>query len=337
MASPVVDEPSQYPDATALAALRRVGGVLSNECRLDAAWLARRRSARQGELAAIALLLLSIYGCSGDSGPFFSSNTDAPQPAASAIPASGSTEDSAGARAAVEGNAESAGGATASPANVAAPPSADVLGGAGGAGGAGDPTVSPASIPASACAGKLVDATSLIGDFEHGVTGWFGYVGQNNETVTSWPVLSTAPGAALSAHAATFRGGSASLSGMGHNLPCTDIWAFDGISFWAKSAASNNVRFLAVIPATDPTQGIGDCNPDFMTCSDHPGKLFTFSSDWRPYYAAWSELKQYGWGTKASWSNVINAVLWIDDGPVTDFDFSIDEVALYRGAPRLGP
>ncbi|HWZ89509.1 MAG TPA: hypothetical protein VNW92_11685, partial [Polyangiaceae bacterium] len=113
--------------------------------------------------------------------------------------------------------------------------------------------------------------------------------------------------------------------------------AFDGISFWAKGTASNNVRFLAVIPATDPTKGIGDCNPASMTCSDHPGKLFTFSSDWQPYYAAWSELKQYGWGTKASLSNVINAVLWIDDGPVTDFDFSIDEVALYQGAAPVAP
>jgi hypothetical protein len=29
---------------------------------------------------------------------------------------------------------------------------------------------------------------------------------------------------------------------------------------------------------------------------------------------------------------VINAVLWINDGPVNDFDFSIDEVSFYNAA-----
>ena len=107
---------------------------------------------------------------------------------------------------------------------------------------------------------------------------------------------------------------------------------FDGVQFWAKGKDGDMVRFLAVIPGTDPTPGVGDCDSNAGKCSDHPGKLFTFGPEWGLYRASFAELKQYGWGIKASFNSVINAVLWINDGPVDDFDFSIDEVTLYKAA-----
>jgi hypothetical protein len=222
---------------------------------------------------------------------------------------------SAGAPAAgAAGNASSAGAANSG---------GDASGGAGGMGGAPAP---------SACGGKLVMPPALIADFEQGVAGWYGYIGN-----TAAPVVSTAPGADNTAQAARFSGGMAKISGMYFPMPCRDVSQFDGISFWGRSETPSAVRFLAVIPKTDPTVGIGDCDAATMTCSDHPGKPFTFGPDWTLYHAAWSELKQLGFGAPATFDNVINAVLWINDGAVDHFNFSIDEVAFYSGAPPTPP
>ncbi|HWZ93356.1 MAG TPA: hypothetical protein VNW92_31065 [Polyangiaceae bacterium] len=187
---------------------------------------------------------------------------------------------------------------------------------AGGGGGASEP---------SACDGKLVKPPALVADFEQGVAGWLGYMDN-----MAAPVTSSTPGAALTLHAATFSGGSAMISGMYFRMPCRDVSDFDGISFWGRSEGTSAVRFLAVIPKTDPNPG-GDCAAP-MKCSDHPGKPFSFGPEWVLYHAAWSELKQLGFGSMASFSGVINAVLWINDGPVDHFDFSIDQVSFYNGA-----
>jgi len=179
-----------------------------------------------------------------------------------------------------------------------------------------------------ACKGKVSSAPRLIGDFEQGVTGWGRYIGSD-----FGPIKSISPGAANTASAALFSGGYAETSGMYHELPCNDVSQFDGISFYAKGRGGDQVRFLAVIPATDPIEDGGDCDEAKSVCWDHPGKLFVLSKDWQQYHVAWSELAQYGWGTKASFANIINAVLWINDGKVNEFAFSIDEVGLYKGAP----
>jgi hypothetical protein len=218
------------------------------------------------------------------------------------------------------GNASSAGAANSG---------GDASGGAGGMGGMGGMGGAPAL---SACDGKLVMPPALIADFEQGVAGWYGYIGN-----TAAPVVSTDPGADNTAHAARFSGGMAKISGMYFPMPCRDVSQFDGISFWGRSETPSAVRFLAVIPKTDPTVGIGDCDAATMTCSDHPGKPFTFGPDWTLYHAAWSELKQLGFGAPATFDNVINAVLWINDGAVDHFDFSIDEVTFYTGAPPTPP
>ncbi len=220
----------------------------------------------------------------------------------------------AAAAGAAQGGSESAGAPSAGMAGVA--------GGAGSAGAGGAP--SP-----SACDGKTVIAAPLIADFEAGVAGWSGYLGSD-----PFGVQISQPGADSTEHALRFSGGNAKTSGVFQLLPCSDVSEFEGIQFWAKGKPSNNVRFLAVIPATDPTPGIGDCHEPEMKCSDHPGKVFTFGNNWQLYQASWAELKQYGWGTKASFASVLNAVLWINDGPVESFDFSIDQISLYKNASR---
>jgi hypothetical protein len=206
--------------------------------------------------------------------------------------------------------------------DAAGSPAAGGDAGAPSFGGGGGVVNSP-----SVCDGKLVVPGSLIADFEDGVAGWSGYIADD-------PLLpeSLQPGADMTEHALRFKGGKAATSGVFHLMPCSDVSDFDGVQFWAKGKGGDLVRFLAVIPATDPTPGVGDCDPNAGKCSDHPGKLFTFSADWQLYSASFAELKQYGWGIKASFDSVINAVLWINDGPVDDFDFALDQVSLYKAA-----
>ena len=239
----------------------------------------------------------------------------------SIVSAGGSTSSAGAASGGVAGSTSSAG------ASSAGSPSGD--GGTGATTGGGGASGGSGGAPApDACSTRLVKPAALVADFEDGVAGWSGYIGD-----MSAPVVSTQPGADNTQHAARFTGGAADISGMFDSLPCRDVSDFDGISFWGRSEGSANIRFLAVIPQTDPHTDIGDCNPATMTCSDHPGKPFIFNEQWTLYHAAWSELKQLGFGTKASFANVINALLWINDGQVNHFDFSIDEVEFYKGDP----
>jgi hypothetical protein len=186
-----------------------------------------------------------------------------------------------------------------------------------------EPAVTPLEVD-GVCKGKLVKASALIEDFEHGVNGWATYLDDQFGAPTS-----TAPGAALTGLAATFSGGQADISGLFKNLRCTDVSAFTGISFWAKGRGGDHVRFLAVIPATQPTTEGGDCDDASEVCWDHPGKLLVLSDHWQQYRVAWKDLEQYGWGTPATFGDVLSALLWINDGPVAAFEFSIDQVQLY--------
>ncbi len=288
---------------------------------------------------AASLVLGSGFGCSQAPGALFSTQGGADTANSAGFPASGDTggmlstsggETSGGSNPVGAGGATSVAGAVNQPSAGAAgsAPSAAGSNGGGAENGGGGMLNGTGGAAPSACDGKLVTPPALVADFEQGVAGWYGYIGANPA-----PVTSEQPGAAQTEHAAEFSGGSAKISGMYFSMACRDVSSFDGISFWGKSATTSAVRFLAVIPQTDPTAGIGDCNPATMTCSDHPGEPFSFGPEWTLYHAAWSELKQLGFGSKASFSGVINALLWINDGPVDHFDFSIDEVNFYTGAP----
>ena len=309
------------------------------------AW--RTRGVGSVSVAALLFGAGSLSGCLSDPGALFSASGviagsgSSGQLASAGNPSGGAddagADDGGGAPSAgaASGGVPSQGGAgggageSLAGAPAAGAPSKGGAGGGGGDGGtsggggmAGGMNPNP-----SACDGQTVVPDASIADFEAGVVGWAGYLGAD-----PYAVESSQPGAALTEHALRFNGGKAKTSGFFRLLPCRDVSDYDGIQFWAKGKGGDLVRFLAVIPGTDPTPGIGDCHEPEMKCSDHPGKLFTFSGEWKLYQAPWSELKQYGWGTKATFYSVINAVLWINDGPVENFDFSIDEVSLYKNA-----
>lgn len=294
---------------------------------------ARSRFVGALPLAAVALTLAGLPACGSDVGSLFSSSEVlAGSGAAGELGGAGRSDAEAGAPAA--GGAVAAGGAdsVAGKAGHADGGTTDrggsAAGGATNAGSAGTFGVAGAggAPPPSVCDGKLVVPSASIATFESGVAGWLGYVDSN-----PFGLESSQPGAASSERALRFSGGNAKTSGFYHLIPCSDVSGFDGIQFWAKGKAEP-VRFLAVIPATDPNEGVGDCHEPDQKCSDHPGMLFTFGNDWQLFRAPFAQLKQYGWGTKASFGSVLNAVLWINDGPVEGFDFSIDEVSLYKSA-----
>jgi hypothetical protein len=283
--------------------------------------------------ATLAVCLGVVAGCGSTPGALFSTSgvTNAELPAGVGGGSAGAevTNNGATGGATSQGGASNVGHGGAEPVAMGgeidaagSPASGTPAAGAPSSGGAGG-IVHPPSV----CDGQLVVPDLLIANFEDGVGGWTGYLGDN-------PLLPeiSQPGADTTEHALRFKGGKASTSGVFHLLPCSDVSDFDGVQFWAKGKGGDMVRFLAVIPGTDPTPGVGDCDPNAGKCSDHPGKLFTFSASWQQYHASFAELKQYGWGIKASFDSVINAVLWINDGPVDNFDFAIDEVSLYKAA-----
>ncbi len=271
-----------------------------------------------------------IVGCGTPSSTLFSSsgiaNGSAGQTALAGSANGGSVTSNGGASAGDSdaggsvdhGGVSNAAGSSAAGAAAAGAPAAGGMSGTAGA-----PPAQP-----SACDGKLVVPDALIADFEDGVAGWSGYLGSNPAQVDI-----AHPGANNTGQALRFSGGNAATSGVFHRMLCSDVSGFDGIEFWAKGQdGGSHVRFLAVIPATDPIAGGGDCDGKAGQCSDHPGMLLMFNKQWELHRVAFADLKQYGWGAKASFNSVLNAVLWINDGPVQTFDFSIDEVALYKDA-----
>jgi hypothetical protein len=272
--------------------------------------------------------LAALSACGGEPGALFT--------------ASGVSDGGAGGTSASGGAHHAAGsdGSAGSTAGATAHDDGGALGHAGGS--SGMPPGLPGPMPGgsgsdgsgmhSACDGKMTEPPALIADFEQGVTGWSSYTGNSGNTLFG-AVTNTQPGAETTAFAATFAGGKAETSGMFHTLYCSDVSKFDGISFWAKGRGGAPARFLAVIPATDPTSGFGDCDTITSVCSDHPGMPFTLSDQWQAYHVAWSDLVQYGWGSPAKFAGVLNAVLWINDGPVQQFELSIDQVELYKGDP----
>ena len=292
-------------------------------------------------LPLLAAPLLALAACSGAGDLFTAAGTlsggaNGEGGAGASGAGEGGAVASAGASVAGAAGASRAGaGAGGSAGSVVVSPVLPAEGGGAGqgpapqAGGGGGPVTPPLILPLQVdgvCKGKVVLAAASIDDFEQGMNGWATYI----DDQFGAPVLS-APGAALSGHAATFSGGTANVSGVYHPQRCNDVSAFTGISFWAKGRGGDHVRFLAVIPATQPQLEGGDCDPASATCWDHPGHLFELSDHWQQYHVAWQDLAQYGWGTPATFGGVLNSVLWINDGPVGSFELSLDEVRLYAG------
>jgi hypothetical protein len=85
-------------------------------------------------------------------------------------------------------------------------------------------------------------------------------------------------------------------SGDGGSAKATyDASAYDGIAFWAKTAAGPgaSLRLNVSDKDTDPSGGL--CAPA-AKCSDHFGKSLNITSEWVQYVIRFSDMAQLGWG-----------------------------------------
>jgi len=117
---------------------------------------------------------------------------------------------------------------------------------------------------------------------------------------------------------------------------CVDITAFDGLTFWARAATAGarvNVNF--VLPetnavATDPALGGGDCVG--TACYNHPYKTVSLTTTWAQYSVAFADAIM---GGTARVTTRIQMLGWLS--PDANWDFSLDEIQLYKGTPPTGP
>jgi hypothetical protein len=218
-------------------------------------------------------------------------------------------------------------------------------GGSGGSGGSGGPSV---------CDGKgtrlLAAGDGVIDNFEAAMIspGWSSF-NDVQPTPNSFKIAQEAGGALGTGHFGHYAGTGAKppLMGgygvgtiyneaidVGAGIYCVDISGFDGVTFWAKAAtAGAKVGVNFVLPetnavATDPTLGGGDC---VSSCYNHPYKTITLTASWAQYSVTFAEA---GMGS-AKVGTRLQMLGWLS--PDVNWDFSLDEIQLYKGTPPTGP
>ena len=111
---------------------------------------------------------------------------------------------------------------------------------------------------------------------------------------------------------------------------CVDISAFDGVTFWARAAtAGSKVAVNFVVPETNAAPD-GDC---VSGCFLHPLKEITLTAQWAQYSVTFAEALPIS-GT-ARVQNRLQIIGWLS--PDSNWDFSVDEIRLYKGIPPTGP
>jgi CRISPR/Cas system-associated endoribonuclease Cas2 len=117
-----------------------------------------------------------------------------------------------------------------------------------------------------------------------------------------------------------------------NHIYCVDVTAFDGVTFWAKagSATTTHVSVNFTVPETNMTPQ-GDC-PGPTGCYNHPQKLITLTTEWAQYSVLFSAATG---GTGAKVKGRIQQILFIS--PDSIWDFSIDELQLYKGTAPATP
>jgi hypothetical protein len=300
--------------------------------------------------ALISFLVAGVAACS--SGTDTPANTGA---AATTSGAGGSGSTSAG----TGGSSSTTSG---TPSTTAASTTATTTAGTGGAGGAAGTTGtggSGGSVPGapSVCDGKgtriLTTVDGKVDNFEGPVIslGWSSF-SDVMPTPNSFRIAQEVGGALGTGHFGHYAGTGARttlLGGYGvgtiYNLAidvtagiyCVDITAFDGMTFWARAATATaarvGVNFVTPetnLKATDPLIGGGDCvNPG---CYNHPQKLVTLTTTWAQYNVTFAEALG---GTGARVKTVLQLVGFLS--PDAAWDFSIDEIQLYKGTAPTGP
>jgi hypothetical protein len=220
------------------------------------------------------------------------------------------------------------------------------VGGSTGTGGA-VATTGSGGAPATTgvCAGTGTRALSIdqgkVDDFEEAMIlpGWSSF-NDVQPTMNAFKIAQEAGGAIGTGHSGHYMGTGAKTPVMGgfgvgvvYNMAidhtamiyCVDVTAFDGLTFWAKAAtAGAKVGVNFVVPKTNMTPD-GDCT---TACYNHPQKLVTLTADWQQYSVAFSAAMG---GTGAKVEGRIQQVGFLS--PDANWDFSIDEIQLYKGTP----
>jgi hypothetical protein len=119
---------------------------------------------------------------------------------------------------------------------------------------------------------------------------------------------------------------------------CIDVSVFDGVSFWAKaSTAGSKISLNFVLPQTNAQSmdmmgrpNGGDCNPTTMACYNHPRVTVSLMTAWTQYAVKFTDAT----GGSAKVANLIQELAWLS--PDANWDFSLDEIALYKGTPPPG-
>lgn len=111
---------------------------------------------------------------------------------------------------------------------------------------------------------------------------------------------------------------------------CADISEFDGVSFWAKAGKLNDAFEVSfVVPATNAVADGGDCK---ASCYDHPRTAVFLTTEWKQYTVKFSEILI---GSAPIKDRVQMLAFLVPDAE--DWDFSLDEIAWFKGTPPSGP
>jgi hypothetical protein len=283
------------------------------------------------------------------------SGTTPPPVTSSGAPTTGSSGGTAGG---TTGGTTSGGTTSGTPATGGAVTSTSGSGMSSGSASSGYPAQTGVCAGAGTRVLTNTPSDAFVDDFEEATGLSAGWSAFNDVTPTenSFMLVLATPGAVGTAHSGHYAGVGAKTSTMGGfgvgliyntaidpaaGVYCIDISAFDGVSFWAKSAtAGSTISLNFVLPSTNATSmdsmgrpNGGDCVPNATNsnCYNHPRVTVTLTAGWAQYAVQFSQAG----GGSAKVANVVQELGWLS--PDANWDFSLDEIAFYKGTPPSGP
>jgi hypothetical protein len=275
----------------------------------------------------------------------YSGTSGAPTAGSPAVPIGGSAGAGTGTAGTAGTGTAGTGGASAGTGGTAAGGTAAGSGGAGGSG--------PLNPAPSVCDGNATHklttskADALVDDFQGSMLSikWSRF-SDVMPVANSFDLLQkTDDGAVATGKSGRYQGtGAKTLASGGYGvgivfniavikaqgLSCADISDFDGISFWAKSSiedAAFEVNF--VVPATNAVADGGDCTSG---CYNHPRTSVQLTNEWKQYTVKFGEVFN---GAAPIRDRVQMLAFTIPDAE--DWDFSLDEIAWFKGTAPTGP
>jgi hypothetical protein len=116
-------------------------------------------------------------------------------------------------------------------------------------------------------------------------------------------------------------------TGVGLVTQPTDLSAYSGISFYAKSGLHSDLRVLVGTTHTD----LGYCECAAPNCVPHEFLITSLSSDWANYQVRFTDLAQPTNVSPVAFDpKEVLTIIFAGNTPVASFDFWIDDIALYH-------